>query len=105
MLLTTSRGLGEPQATCRAQRRQATRLLLIKRNDPDQHEPDGAAAGFELGELNTTQNERWQRSIEVIAEGQSRQRRLFTDREGQAPEAEDACELILSSLAGRIWRF
>jgi hypothetical protein len=39
-----------------------------------------------LGELNTTQTEQWQRSIEVIeAEGQSRQRRLFTDREGRAP--------------------
>src|SRR6202035_5940266 len=32
-----------------------------------------------LGELNTTQTEQWQRSIEVIeADGQSRQRRLFT---------------------------
>ena len=31
-----------------------------------------------LGELNTTQTEQWQRSIEVIeAEGQSRQRRLL----------------------------
>jgi hypothetical protein len=38
-----------------------------------------------LGELNTTQIERWQRSIEVIEqEGQSRQYRLFTDREGAA---------------------
>ena len=37
-----------------------------------------------LGELNTTQTEQWQRSIEVIeAEGQSRQRRLFTDCEGR----------------------
>lgn len=56
-----------------------------------------------LGELNTTQTEEWQRSIEVIeAEGQSRQRRLFTDREGRAPaDAADACEGILSSLAVR----
>jgi hypothetical protein len=39
-----------------------------------------------LGELNTIQTEQWQRSIEVIeAEGQSQQRRLFTDREGRAP--------------------
>ena len=56
-----------------------------------------------LGELNTTQTEQWQRSIEVIeAEGQSRQRRLFTDREGRAPaDAADACEVILSSLSVR----
>src|ERR1700756_5786739 len=56
-----------------------------------------------LGELNTTQTEQWQRSIEVIeTEGQSRQRRLFTDREGQAPaDAADACEVILSSLSVR----
>ena len=56
-----------------------------------------------LGELSTTQTERWQRSIEVIeAEGQSRQRRLFTDREGRAPaDAADACEVILSSLSIR----
>jgi hypothetical protein len=56
-----------------------------------------------LGELNTTQIERWQRSIEVIEqEGQSRQYRLFTDREGAAPaEACDVCEVILASLAVR----
>src|SRR5437016_217299 len=56
-----------------------------------------------LGELNTTQTEQWQRSIEVIeAEDQSRQRRLFTDREGRAPaDAADACEVILSSLSVR----
>ena len=56
-----------------------------------------------LGELNTTLTEQWQHSIEVIeAEGQSRQRRLFTDREGRAPaDADDACEVILSSLSVR----
>jgi hypothetical protein len=56
-----------------------------------------------LGELNTTHTEQWQRSIEVIeAEGQSRQRRLFTDREGRAPvDAADAWEVILSSLSVR----
>jgi transposase len=56
-----------------------------------------------LGELNTNQLERWQRSIEVIeAEGQSRQYRLFTDREGGAPaDAADVCEVVLSSLAVR----
>jgi len=56
-----------------------------------------------LGELNTTQIERWHRSIEVIEqEGQSRQYRLFTDREGAAPaEAADVCEVILSSLSVR----
>jgi hypothetical protein len=43
-----------------------------------------------LGELNTTQLEERQRSIEVIEEdGRSAQKRLFTDREGQAPDAED----------------
>ena len=56
-----------------------------------------------LGELNTTRIERWHRSIEVIEqEGQSRQYRLFTDREGAAPaEAADVCEVILSSLSVR----
>ena len=40
-----------------------------------------------LGELNTTQIDRWQRSIEVIEEdGRACQRRLFSDREGQAPQ-------------------
>ena len=39
-----------------------------------------------LGELNTTQIERWQRSIEVIEQkGETRQYRLFTDREGADP--------------------
>jgi hypothetical protein len=56
-----------------------------------------------LWELNTTQIERWQRSIEVIEqEGQTRQYRLFTDREGAAPaEAADVCEVVLSSLSVR----
>jgi hypothetical protein len=56
-----------------------------------------------LGELNTTQIEPWQRSIEVIEqEGQTRQYRLFTDREGAAPaEAPDVCEVVLSSLSVR----
>jgi hypothetical protein len=37
-----------------------------------------------LAELNTTQIDRWHRSIEVIEEdGQARQRRLFSDREGR----------------------
>jgi hypothetical protein len=54
-----------------------------------------------LGELNTTQLEGWQRAIEVIEqEGSSRQCRLFTDREGGAPaDAPDVCEVILSSLS------
>lgn len=54
-----------------------------------------------LGELNTTQRDRWQRSIEVIEEnGAARQMRLFTDREGGAPKAADsgAGEVLLSSL-------
>ena len=56
-----------------------------------------------LGELNTTQLERWQRSIEVVQqEGERRQCRLFTDREGAAPpDAADVCEVLLSSLSVR----
>jgi len=56
-----------------------------------------------LGELNTTQIDRWQRSIEVIEEdGRACQRRLFSDREGQAPRREeDVCEVVLSSLSVR----
>ena len=55
------------------------------------------------GELNTNQIECWQRSIEVVEQqGQRRQYRLFTDREGAAPaEASDVCEVILSSLSVR----
>jgi hypothetical protein len=49
------------------------------------------------------QGARWQRSIEVIQqEGERRQCRLFTDREGAAPpEAADVCEVLLSSLSVR----
>lgn len=56
-----------------------------------------------LGELNTTQVERWQRTIEAVQEdGQRRQLRLFTDREGQVPvAAEDVAEVSLSSLVVR----
>jgi transposase len=56
-----------------------------------------------LGELNTTQVEGWQRTIEAIHEdGQRRQLRLFTDREGQVPvAADDVAEVILSSLVVR----
>ncbi len=53
-----------------------------------------------LGELNTTQLERWQRTIEVLTEnGASRQMRLFSDREGRAPgDAPDVAEVVLGSL-------
>jgi len=52
-----------------------------------------------LGELNTTQLDRWQRTIETIHEdGQRHQLRLFTDREGGAPQADDVVEVVLSSL-------
>lgn len=52
-----------------------------------------------LGELNTTQIERWQRTIETRHEdGQRHQWRLFTDREGHAPPAADVVEVLLSSL-------
>ncbi len=54
-----------------------------------------------LGELNTTQLEQWQRSIEVIEEnGQAHQMRLFTDREGGAPDVLDRyqAEVLLGSM-------
>jgi hypothetical protein len=55
-----------------------------------------------LGELNTTQREAWQRTIEVIEEnGQAAQKRLFTDQEGEVPEGADICEVRLSSLRVR----
>lgn len=56
-----------------------------------------------LGELNTTQLDRWQHTIDTIQEdGRRHQMRLFTDREGQAPAAPDVAEVILSSL--RLYR-
>ncbi len=61
-----------------------------------------------LGELNTTQIERWQRTIEVVEEdGGRRQMRLYGDRHGEAPVAavdaapEDVAEVKLSSLVVR----
>lgn len=55
-----------------------------------------------LGELNTTQIDRWQRIIEAVEEdGRRHQLRLFTDREGRAPAADDVAEVILSSLVVR----
>jgi len=55
-----------------------------------------------LGELNTTQVDGWQRTIDTVQEdGRARQMRLFTDREGQAPTAADVAEVILSSLVVR----
>ena len=54
-----------------------------------------------LGELNTTQHDSWQHTLDVLHEDGSRhQRRLFTDREGTAPDAaEDVVEVKLSSFA------
>jgi transposase len=55
-----------------------------------------------LGELNTTQVNRWQRTIETVQEdGQRQQLRLFTDREGLAPQGDDVAEVLLSSLLVR----
>ena len=58
-----------------------------------------------LGELNSTQRERWQRSIEVVAEdGRSHQMRLFAQRDGEQAAAvapEDVAEVLLSSLVVR----
>jgi transposase len=51
-----------------------------------------------LGELNTTQLDSWQRTLEVVHEDGSRhQRRLFTDRESGANGAEDVIEVKLDS--------
>ncbi len=54
-----------------------------------------------LGELNTTQHDAWQHTLEVLHEDGSRhQRRLFTDREGAAPAAgEEVVEVKLSTFA------
>lgn len=58
-----------------------------------------------LGELNTTQLERWQRTIEVVQEdGRRHQMRLFSDRhdEQRAVSApEEVAEVILSTLVVR----
>ena len=57
-----------------------------------------------LGELNTTQIESWQHTLEVISEddgGRRLQRRLFVDHEGAGPRAQDVIELRLSSLRVR----
>jgi transposase len=58
-----------------------------------------------LGELNTTQLERWQRTIEVVEEdGRRHQMRLFTDRHRECKAAaapEDVAEVVLSSLVVR----
>ena len=53
-----------------------------------------------LGELNTTQLDSWQHSIDVLHEdGQRRQLRLFTDRDQCAPKDPDVVEVKLSSFA------
>jgi hypothetical protein len=55
-----------------------------------------------LGELNTTQLERWQRTIEVVEEnGRRHQMRLFTDRHGERKAAgapEDVADVLLYDL-------
>lgn len=53
-----------------------------------------------LGELNTTQLDSWQHTIDVVHEdGQRHQQRLFTDREAAAPNDPDVIEVRLSSFA------
>jgi transposase len=55
-----------------------------------------------LGELNTTQHDSWQHTLDVLHEDGSRhQRRLFTDREGAAPVGDDVVEVRLSTFAVR----
>ena len=58
-----------------------------------------------LGELNTTQLDSWQHSIDVLHEdGQRRQLRLFTDREQAAPNALDVVQGCLFCLRpGALW--
>ena len=52
-----------------------------------------------LGELNTTQLERWQRTIEVVEEdGRRHQMRLFTDRHGERRAAAANLEETLRLL-------
>jgi transposase len=52
-----------------------------------------------LGELNTSQTESWQRTIEVLHEdGHSQQMRLFADQAGQVPAQSDVAEVKLSTL-------
>jgi transposase len=54
-----------------------------------------------LGELNTTQHDAWQHTLDVLHEDGSRhQRRLFTDGAGAVPAAgEDVVEVKLSTFA------
>jgi hypothetical protein len=58
-----------------------------------------------LGELNTTQLERWQRTIEVVQEdGRRHQMRLFSDRHTEVTATaapENVAEVLLSSLVVR----
>lgn len=53
-----------------------------------------------LGELNTTQIDSWQHTLDVLHEdGQRRQLRLFTDRDGPVPADPDVVQVRLSTLA------
>ena len=56
-----------------------------------------------LGEINTRQQRSWRHTLDVINEDDGRllQRRLFTDREGGAPAADDIIEVRLSTLRVR----
>jgi hypothetical protein len=53
-----------------------------------------------LGELNTTQIDSWQHTLDVLHEdGPRRQLRLFTDRDGPVPAEPDVVQVRLSTLA------
>jgi len=55
---------------------------------------------LQLGELNTTQFDSWQHSIDVLHEdGQRRQLRLFIDRKQSTPNDPGVVEVKLSSFA------
>ena len=58
-----------------------------------------------LGELNTTQLDRWQRAIEVVCEsGERKQMRLLSDRENHAHVAVDQDEVALVKLSSLLIR-
>ncbi|HEY5753911.1 MAG TPA: hypothetical protein VIT21_12230 [Chthoniobacterales bacterium] len=58
-----------------------------------------------LGELNTTQLDRWQRAIEVVCEsGERKQMRLLSDRENQTRVAVDQEEVALVKLSSLLIR-
>ena len=55
-----------------------------------------------LGELNTTQQDSWQWTIDIVHnDGQRRQLRLFTDLDGPVPKAGDVVQVKSFSMRSR----